>query len=217
MQASTSRWRTRPGAQLPGRRWRGRTSLPTLGWTSSPSTWWSWSPPSKYLALRHRDWSSLSWQACQPESVFFCEGKYCKQDDSLTVRCQKMFLWNHLRLARFFCFFTSLGKKMWNPGMLEKLKYCLRPTGTNWGSFCFLVPPKEQLFPILLSGDFAFFHFSDIFKWSGAIWNSFEIVDVLIKLQSSAGAKYKIYNIEAISIFDSENGEGKLIKYPVSV
>ena len=89
MQASTSRWRTRPGAQLPGRRWRERTSLPTLGWTSSPSTWWSSSPPSKYLVLRHRDnWSSLSWQACQPESAFFCEGKYCKQDDSLS--------WNYI-------------------------------------------------------------------------------------------------------------------------
>ena len=89
MQASTSRWRARPGVQLPGRRWRERTSLPTLGWTSSPSTWWSSSPPSKYLALRHRDnWSSLSWQACQPESAFFCEGKYCKQDDSLS--------WNYI-------------------------------------------------------------------------------------------------------------------------
>ena len=137
------------------------TSSQAIGRLPSPSTC------SLRLALRLIKIDEIasfcilsSWcKIIQPAPSMKTRDKFCP-----LLKCQKMFLWNHLRLARFFWFFTSLGKKKWNHGILEKLKYCLRPTSTISGSFCFLVPPKEQLFPILPSSDFAFFHFSDIFK-----------------------------------------------------
>ena len=48
-----------------------------------------------------------SWcKIIQPAPSMKTRDKFCP-----LLKCQKVFLWNHLRLARFFWFFTSLGKR----------------------------------------------------------------------------------------------------------